>query len=567
MAENLFSRYLKFYKEKSQEEIKKDVIKTGKELIDFFSEDAYFVYFGVLILSFADGSADREELDFVNYVNDTLKLGHEHVSPDDGVEKMNELVNGNVDDWVLEFHAAREFADSYFKERYQNMIKFMCGCLSYKKSISTKELKFLMMIGANSLVGKNLEYDLSKKEEKKQPKPAEKASKQTEKPITRAYILVLNEFDEELVDSEIKLLGLSTSMHDLHTKMFEDMKSVIPYTYTDESDYDFSYNKQTQMVEGIEKDCSTTANYYAILPLNISDTTNFVCIKAGAYQEGFPQLSTFFGPTYFESKEQFFKFVDKFDWEDYGIDDYEIDEDSLCVKTKEGYETNTVYKLIDISEFAKTNKNKDSKTEKSSNKGDGKRISGISNPHKFKICETKLRDGTIVEIPVVTSIQNLRDLEAEALFFDEEYDFDENKIPYFQINGDDADFDELLEEMMNAVKNSIHGDTEEIDSFDFDKFIQYNDDSLIYELCVMSFNKDLFIDDPIESPLCREIKDEDFKLYKAGERIDDIDHYVYRIGVSEITNAPNVFSKKFFESTSDRFFVKYENKVYYVGIF
>ena len=163
MAENLFSKYLKFYKEKSQEEIKKDVIKTGRELIKGFSEDAYFVYFGVLILSFADRTANREELDFVNYVNDTLKLGHEHVSPDDDVEEMNELVNGNVYDWVLEFHAAREFGDSYFKDRYHNMIKFMVACLSYKKSISEKELKFLEQIGAQNISNKGLSYDLSQK--------------------------------------------------------------------------------------------------------------------------------------------------------------------------------------------------------------------------------------------------------------------------------------------------------------------------------------------------------------------------------------------------------------------
>lgn len=162
--DNNYKYYLEYYKVKKQKDIKADIFDLGKHILEEDQDGAHFIYFAPLILSFADNTAHKEELDLVNEINDVFALGHNHVSPNDEVELFDELVNGNVGKFLSYLSAVEQ---NKKKESYktfeQEVVQYMIAFMSHKEYVSEKEIRFLEQIGNVKLAKYGLAYTKTSK--------------------------------------------------------------------------------------------------------------------------------------------------------------------------------------------------------------------------------------------------------------------------------------------------------------------------------------------------------------------------------------------------------------------
>lgn len=158
--ENLFVKYLKYYKNKSQEIIKKDVFNLIEVIRTGDKKDDHFIYFTPLIVSFLDGHGSEEELGFVDEINNKFNLGFENV---DDVKDMSAFVNENIKPWLTYILEKQDnpLDLNFLKKQYDNTVKYIIACLSYKKVVAESELEQLNCIAGIELTGKSLSYDAS----------------------------------------------------------------------------------------------------------------------------------------------------------------------------------------------------------------------------------------------------------------------------------------------------------------------------------------------------------------------------------------------------------------------
>ena len=147
MTKNQTADYLRecldYYKNISQTGIKSHILKFAKELSEMDEDSHFFVYFTPIILSTINGATPTSGLEIANIINEKYAL--KQATLNDNLDDLNEYITNNVSTYIKYLHSMQDniYSLYFIDEIFKVIIQYICACISYKKAITYKDLKFL----------------------------------------------------------------------------------------------------------------------------------------------------------------------------------------------------------------------------------------------------------------------------------------------------------------------------------------------------------------------------------------------------------------------------------------